>query len=56
MLSLATLISLLLASSALAHPTPPNYNGTTPEEAEAQLTFSEGSCSVKVGFERDFPK
>jgi hypothetical protein len=50
MISKAALTCLLSALAALAHPTPPLYNGTTPAEAEAQLTQEGNVCTVLVRF------
>ena len=55
MLNLATLTSLLLASGALAHPTPPRYNETTPEEIESQINFADGVCTVEVSRSESYP-
>lgn len=49
MLNLAAFTSILVASGALAHPTPPRYNETTPEEIESQINFTDGVCTVEVG-------
>ncbi|KAI5452104.1 hypothetical protein NCC49_001043 [Naganishia albida] len=38
--------ALLLADCVLAHPTPPKYNGTTQAQAEAQVEYWNGGCTV----------
>jgi type III secretory pathway lipoprotein EscJ len=48
MLNLATLTSVLVATGALAHTTPPRYNQTTDQEIESQINFTNGVCTVEV--------
>jgi hypothetical protein len=48
MLNLATLTSVLVATGALAHTTPPRYNQTTDQEIESQINFTDGVCTVEV--------
>ncbi|KAJ9098624.1 hypothetical protein QFC21_004271 [Naganishia friedmannii] len=38
--------ALLLARSAFAHPTPSRYNGTSQAQAEAQVEYWNGGCTV----------